>query len=172
MSRARVLLLALAGLAVPACLALGIYVASESSLAAVPTVVQAPATIASPPTTTGAEPGPATTQPTTTTAGEDDDLPGKCRKPENALDPDCDPRSADGRRRLERQGLGRGRRRLERFRLGWSGATTTRAVPARVGAVATTTRAATARATTTNHFFTVAPASLHHARGRPFPGPS
>ena len=131
MSRARVLLLALAGLAVPACLALGIYVASESSLAAVPTVVQAPATIASPPTTTGAEPGPAATQPTTTT-GEDDDLPGKCRKPENALDPDCDPRSADeddddssgkgsgGGRRLQRFRLGweRWRRRLERPRLG------------------------------------------------------
>jgi uncharacterized membrane protein YgcG len=92
MSRARVLLLALAGLALPVALALGVYIASESSLAAVPTVVRAPAKIASPAATTQTEP--AQTQPTTT-AGSDDDLPGKCRKPENALDPDCDPRSAD-----------------------------------------------------------------------------
>jgi hypothetical protein len=94
MSRARVLLLALAGLALPVGLALGVYAASENSLAAVPTVVQAPARIASPQTTT--QSGPATTTTgETTTAGSDDDLPGKCKDPEHALDPDCDPRSAD-----------------------------------------------------------------------------
>ena len=94
MSRARVLLLALAGLALPVALALGVYIASESSLAAVPAVVQAPAKIASPAATTQTEPAKTTTRPTTA-AGSDDNLPGKCRKPENALDPDCDPRSAD-----------------------------------------------------------------------------
>jgi hypothetical protein len=95
MSRARVLLLALAGLALPVGLALGVYAASAGSLAAVPAVVQAPAKIASRQTTTAAPPASTTTPTTTTTGGSDDDLPGKCKDPEHALDPDCDPRSAD-----------------------------------------------------------------------------
>ena len=44
MSRARALILALVGLALPVGLALGVYVASAGSLAAVPSVVQPPLT--------------------------------------------------------------------------------------------------------------------------------
>ena len=87
MSRARALLLALLGLALPVGLALGVYVASAGSLAAVPAVVEAPTDIARAAATTESETG--------TTAPVDDDLPGKCRKPENRLDPDCDPRTAE-----------------------------------------------------------------------------
>jgi hypothetical protein len=97
MSRARVVLLALAGLAFPVGLALGVYVASAGSLTAVPAVVEPPATIARSATTesqtTETAPSPTTTAGTGDDA-QDDDLPGKCRKPENNLDPDCDPRAA------------------------------------------------------------------------------
>ena len=87
MSRARALLLALVGLALPVGLALGVYLASAGSLAAVPAVVEPPTNIARAATTTDSETG--------TTVPVDDDLPGKCRKPENRLDPDCDPRTAE-----------------------------------------------------------------------------
>ncbi len=99
MSRARVILLALAGLALPVGLALGVYVASAGSLAAVPAVVEPPPSIARSAVTTVSLPTETAPSPTTTAGtgddGRDDDLPGKCRKPENKLDPDCDPRSAD-----------------------------------------------------------------------------
>jgi len=87
MSRGRALLLALVGLALPVGLALGVYLASAGSLAAVPTVVEPPTRIARAAATTDSE--------TQTTVPVDDDLPGKCRKPENRLDPDCDPRTAE-----------------------------------------------------------------------------
>jgi hypothetical protein len=87
MSRARALLLALVGLALPVGLALGVYLASAGSLAAVPAVVEPSMRIARAATTTEPE--------AQTTAPVDDDLPGKCRKPENRLDPDCDPRTAE-----------------------------------------------------------------------------
>lgn len=98
MTRARAVLLALVGLALPAGLALGVYVASAGSLAAVPAVVEAPPKIARAAPTDDQATG--TAPPTTTaTSGDDDrrneDLPGKCRKPENQLDPDCDPRSVE-----------------------------------------------------------------------------
>ena len=98
MSRARVLLVALVGLALPVGLALGVYVASEGSLGAVPAVVEVPGAKVARGATTETQPVPTTTGATTTVAGDDDArdaLPGKCRKPENQLDPDCDPRSAD-----------------------------------------------------------------------------
>lgn len=82
------------GLALPVGLALGVYVASAGSLAAVPAVVEASADVARAATSEAVT----TPGPTTTVTGEDDagdNLPGKCRKPENSLDPDCDPRSAD-----------------------------------------------------------------------------
>ncbi len=91
MSRARALILALVGLALPVGLALGVYVASAGSLTAVPSVVQPPLTLARAATrqTTSATSG------ATTTEADGDDLPGKCRDPEHQLDPDCDPRSAE-----------------------------------------------------------------------------
>ncbi len=109
--------------------------ASAGSLAAVPAVVELPGDKVARAATTETQPAETTPGPTTTVAGDDrDDLPGKCRKPENSLDPDCDPRSEDDddssgpgstatgrrRRRLERSRLGRERRRgrLERPRLG------------------------------------------------------
>ncbi|HSE82188.1 MAG TPA: hypothetical protein VLA87_10960 [Gaiellaceae bacterium] len=92
MSRARALLLALLGLALPVGLALGVYLASAGSLAAVPAVVEAPTNIARAASTTVSE---TQTTPPSTTSNVDGDLPGKCRKPENRLDPDCDPRSAE-----------------------------------------------------------------------------
>jgi hypothetical protein len=87
MSRARALLLALVGLALPVGLALGVYVASAGSLAAVPSLVlvQPPEKIAR------SAPKSATSGATTTEA---EGLPGKCRDPKHQLDPDCDPRSA------------------------------------------------------------------------------
>jgi hypothetical protein len=92
MSRARLVLLALVGLALPVGLALGVYVASEGSLAATPAVlVEPPTKIAR--AATSAETGAQAPAPTTSTTV--DDLPGKCRKPENRLDPDCDPRTAE-----------------------------------------------------------------------------
>ena len=94
MNRGRALILALAGLALPIGLALGVYVASAGSLATVPAVIQPPTPIARAATTTEREP----TQSApgqTTTAGENDDLPGKCKDPKHRLDPDCDPRSAE-----------------------------------------------------------------------------
>lgn len=81
------------GLALPVGLALGVYVASAGSLAAVPAVVEASADVARAATSEAVT----TPGPTTTVTGEDDagdNLPGKCRKRES-LDPDCDPRSAD-----------------------------------------------------------------------------
>jgi hypothetical protein len=75
------------GLALPVGLALGVYLASAGSLTAVPAVVEPPTDIARAATTTDSE-----TEPTVPV---DDDLPGKCRKPENQLDPDCDPRTAE-----------------------------------------------------------------------------
>jgi hypothetical protein len=90
----RALLLALAGLLLPVGLALGVYLTSAGSLAAVPTVIEAPAPIArsaAPTETTGTTTG----QDTTPTQTTDDDLPGKCKDPEHRLDPDCDPRTAE-----------------------------------------------------------------------------
>jgi hypothetical protein len=98
MNRARALLVALVGLALPVGLALGVYAASAGSLNAVPAVIDAPQDVARAPSTS-TEPSQTGTQPPATTTGGDDrgddDLPGKCRKPENRLDPDCDPRTAD-----------------------------------------------------------------------------
>jgi hypothetical protein len=90
MSRPRAILLAAAGLLLPIGLALGVYVASEGSLAAVPAVIDPPARIAAELTTT--VPPPTTTRDSTTTGRTD--LPGKCKDPDHRLDPDCDPRSA------------------------------------------------------------------------------
>jgi hypothetical protein len=95
MSRARALLLAFVGLLLPAGLALGVYVSSAGSLAAVPTVIEPPANIARAATTeTDAQPTTESSTTPTTTRG-DDDLPGKCKDPDHRLDPDCDPRSAE-----------------------------------------------------------------------------
>lgn len=98
MSRARTLLLALAGLAFPVGLGLAVYVTSASSLAAVPTVISAPEQIARSATQTEPTTNPSTA-PTTTDDDRDEprneDLPGKCRDPDHALDPDCDPPTAD-----------------------------------------------------------------------------
>jgi uncharacterized membrane protein YgcG len=99
MSRAKALLLALAGLLLPVGLALGVYLTSAGSLAAVPTVIEPLDTIArsattTEPTETTTEQGTTTTE---TTGGDDDrndDLPGKCEDPDHRLDPDCDPRTA------------------------------------------------------------------------------
>ena len=91
------MLLAFVGLAFPVGLALAVYVTSASSLAAVPTVVSAPAKIGrSTDATEPATTAPTTTSPTTTgDEPRDDDLPGKCDDPDHELDPDCDPRTAD-----------------------------------------------------------------------------
>jgi hypothetical protein len=89
MSRARALLLALVGLALPVGLALGVYVASAGSLAAVPSVV-----LVQPPEKIARSAPKSTTSGATTTEAEDEGLPGKCRDPKHQLDPDCDPRSA------------------------------------------------------------------------------
>jgi hypothetical protein len=94
MSRARALLLALAGLALPVGLALGVYVASAGSLEAGPTVIQPPAQIARSAATTGAAETQTRPETTSTTGKRDDDLPGKCDEPEHRFDPDCDPRTA------------------------------------------------------------------------------
>jgi uncharacterized membrane protein YgcG len=99
MSRARALLLALAGLLLPVGLALGVYLTSAGSLAAVPTVIEPPAHIARSATTTEAtdtttEQGTTTTETTGGGDDRDDDLPGKCEDPDHRLDPDCDPRTA------------------------------------------------------------------------------
>jgi uncharacterized membrane protein YgcG len=98
MSRARTLLLALVGLAFPVGLGLAVYVTSASSLAAVPTVISAPEQIGRSATQT--EPTTSSsTAPTTTDDDRDEprneDLPGKCKDPDHALDPDCDPPTAD-----------------------------------------------------------------------------
>jgi hypothetical protein len=94
----RALLLAVAGLLLPVGLALGVYLTSAGSLAAVPTVIEPPAQIArsaAPTETTGTTTG-QDTMPTQTTGDDDrDDLPGKCKDPEHRLDPDCDPRTAE-----------------------------------------------------------------------------
>ena len=97
MTRARALLLALVGLALPVGLALGVYVASAGSLTSVPAVVQAPQKIARAAATT-TERDPSQTNQGSTTTGDDrrnEDLPGKCKDPDHRLDPDCDPRSAE-----------------------------------------------------------------------------
>jgi uncharacterized membrane protein YgcG len=102
MTRARALLLALAGLLLPVGLALGVYLTSAGSLAAVPQVIEPPDQIARSAATTETvgttTTGPETT-PTETTGGDDDDrgddLPGKCKDPDHQLDPDCDPRTAE-----------------------------------------------------------------------------
>ena len=111
MSRTRVVLLALAGLALPVGLALGVYAASAGSLTAVPAVVEPPATIARG-ATTESQPTETAPSPTTTAGtgddGRHDDLPGKCRKPENKLDPDCDPRTAAEEDDSSGQGSGGG----------------------------------------------------------------
>jgi hypothetical protein len=100
MTRARALLLALVGLALPVGLALGVYVASAGSLTTVPAFVEAPQTIArAAATTTERDPSQTNQGSTTTTGGGDDgrdeDLPGKCKDADHRLDPDCDPRSAE-----------------------------------------------------------------------------
>jgi hypothetical protein len=101
MTRARALLLALVGLALPVGLALGVYVASAGSLTTVPAVVDAPQDIArAAATTTDRDPSQTNQGSTTTTGGGGDDgrnedLPGKCNDPDHRLDPDCDPRSAE-----------------------------------------------------------------------------
>ncbi|MGH3022093.1 MAG: hypothetical protein ACRDNI_00420 [Gaiellaceae bacterium] len=99
MNRARALLLAAFGLALPAGLALAVYLTSAGPLAAVPAVVSVPSQqIARPVATTTTE-RETTTAPTTTEERDDDDrddplddLPGKCDDPDHRLDPDCDPR--------------------------------------------------------------------------------
>jgi hypothetical protein len=96
MSRARPLLLALAGLLLPIGLALGIYLTSAGSLAAVPTVIDPPAQVARG-TSTAQETSSTESTPTETTAGDDDRDAGvsdKCDEPEHRLDPECDPRNA------------------------------------------------------------------------------
>ena len=95
MSRARPLLLALAGLLLPIGLALGIYLTSAGSLAAVPTVIEPPAQVARGTSTATQETTSTESTPTETTAGDDDeDVSGKCDEPEHRLDPECDPRNA------------------------------------------------------------------------------
>ena len=183
MTRARALLLALVGLALPVGLALGVYLASAGSLAAVPTVVEAPPKVARAATT---ERGPSqTTTDPTTTAGDDDrfdDLPGKCDDPDHRLDPDCDPRTAEDD---DSRGHGAGldsatpRQAGTTMRAGTKReAATTRAARSRAG---TTSRSVPARATTTSSKSTKGARlpllypcleSLHSARGRAFPGSS
>jgi hypothetical protein len=93
MNRARTFLLAALGLALPAGLALAVYLTSAGPLAATPEVLAVSPQIGVPATTsTSAE------EPTTTSRREDrqddrrdDDLPGKCKDPDHRLDPDCDP---------------------------------------------------------------------------------
>lgn len=97
MKRARALLLAVLGLALPAGLALAVYLTSAGPLEAVPAAVSVPSPqIARPAATTTER---ATSRQDTTTGREreerDDDLPGKCEDPKHRLDPDCDPRFAD-----------------------------------------------------------------------------
>lgn len=97
MSRARPLLLALAGLLLPIGLALGIYLTSAGSLAAVPTVIDPPAQVARGTSTATQETSSTESTPTETTAGDDDRDAGvsdKCDEPEHRLDPECDPRNA------------------------------------------------------------------------------
>ena len=94
MSRARPLLLALAGLLLPIGLALGIYLTSAGSLAAVPTVIEPPAQVARGTSTATQETTSTESTPTETTAGDDEDVSGKCDEPEHRLDPECDPRNA------------------------------------------------------------------------------
>ena len=97
MSRARPLLLALAGLLLPIGLALGIYLTSAGSLAAVPTVIEPPAQVARGTSTATQETTSTESTPTETTAGDDGrdaDVSGKCDEPEHKLDPECDPRNA------------------------------------------------------------------------------
>jgi uncharacterized membrane protein YgcG len=94
MSRARPLLLALAGLLLPIGLALGIYLTSAGSLAAVPTVIEPPAQVARGTSTSTQETSSTESTPTETTAGDDEDVSGKCDEPEHRLDPECDPRNA------------------------------------------------------------------------------
>ena len=97
MSRARPLLLALAGLLFPIGLALGIYLTSAGSLAAVPTVIEPPAQVARGTSTATQETTSTESTPMETTAGNDDrdeDVSGKCDEPEHRLDPECDPRNA------------------------------------------------------------------------------
>lgn len=94
MSRARPLLLALAGLLLPIGLALGIYLTSAGSLAAVPTVIEPPAQVARGTSTSTQEKSSTESTPTETTAGDDEDVSGKCDEPEHRLDPECDPRNA------------------------------------------------------------------------------
>jgi len=97
MSRARPLLLALAGLLLPIGLALGIYLTSAGSLAAVPTVIEPPAQIARGTSTSTQETTSTEPTPTETSGGDDDrdeDVSGKCDEPEHKLDPECDPRTA------------------------------------------------------------------------------
>ena len=127
MSRARVLLLALAGLALPG----GPRARRLRRLGELarrrPAVVQAPAKIASPAVDDPDRAGSDDDAPDDH-GGSDDDLPGKCRKPEHALDPDCDPRSATTTTPAARAPAGAtatraarapgARRRLERPRLG------------------------------------------------------
>ncbi len=89
MNRARAFLLAALGLALPAGLALAVYLTSAGPLAATPEVLAVSPQIGVPATTsTSAQ------EPTTTSRREDrrdEDLPGKCKDPDHRLDPDCDP---------------------------------------------------------------------------------
>lgn len=88
MIRARTLLLVILGIAVPAALVVGVYLASAGPLANVPQVVAVPADKV-------AAPAAPTPPDTTTTEGDDagkDDRPGKCDEKEHELEPECDPR--------------------------------------------------------------------------------
>ena len=91
MIRARTLLLVILGIAVPAALVAGVYLASAGPLGEVPAVVAVPADKVA---------APIPTAPATTSTGDDgggkDDRPGKCDEKEHELDPECDPRGEPG----------------------------------------------------------------------------
>lgn len=87
MSGLRTLLLVVLGIAVPAALVAGVYLASAGPLANVPQVVAVPADKV-------AAPAAPTPPDSTTTEDVDpgkDDRPGKCDEKEHELDPECDP---------------------------------------------------------------------------------
>jgi hypothetical protein len=95
MTRVRTLLLVVLGIAVPAALVAGVYLASAGQLTDVPAVVAVPADKVAAPIPTVSE----TTTTTTGDRGGASDRAGKCDEKEHELDPECDPRgggSGDG----------------------------------------------------------------------------
>lgn len=99
MTAVRTLALIVLGIAIPAALVAGVYLASAGPLADVPAVVSVPANKVAAPI-----PIASTTTTTKDDRGGKNGRPGKCDEKEHELEPECDPREDRSGPRAGRSG--------------------------------------------------------------------